>query len=63
MIRRETVLSGGEHPGTKLEILQAANGAYYLGFRAKDGSPYSRESRYFNTKKGAQSLLDCLRYE
>ena len=62
MLRRETVLSGAEHPGTKLEVLESVAG-WYLGFRAQDGSPYSRESRYFRTKRGAQSLLDCLRVD
>ena len=60
MLLKETVLSGGEHPGTKLEVLESVAG-FYVGFRDKSGAPYSRESRYFRTKKGAESLLGVLR--
>jgi len=62
MIPKETVLAGGEHPGTKLTVLQSPAG-WYVGFKDKNGMPYSRESKYFNTKKGAESLLGALRYE
>jgi len=62
MIPKETVLAGGEHPGTKLTVLLSPAG-WYVGFKDKNGMPYSRESKYFNTKKGAESLLGALRYE
>jgi hypothetical protein len=45
MLKGETVLSGGEHPGTELEIMESPAG-WYLGFRDKDGAPYSRETEY-----------------
>ena len=61
MIRGETVLSGGQHPGTPLEVLHSAGG-YYLGFLTKTGAPYSRESRYFQTKKGAEAILGAMRH-
>ena len=60
VVTGETVLTGGRHPGTKLEVLSSAHG-WYVGFRDKDGSPYSRESKYFRTKQGAAALLGALR--
>jgi hypothetical protein len=60
MIPKETVLSGAEHPGTKLEILKSSAG-WYIGFRDRQGAPYSRESRYFATKKGAEAFMSGLR--
>lgn len=61
MIKGETVLSGGEHPGTELTVIESPAG-WYVGFKDKQGMPYSRESRYFRTKKGAESLLGVLRH-
>ena len=60
MIKGATVLSGGKHPGTKLTVIESAAG-WYVGFKDKNGAPYSRESLYFRTKKGAESLLGALR--
>lgn len=60
MIKGETVLSGAKHPGTKLTVLESPHG-WYVGFKDKNGAPYSRESHYFRTKKGAASLLEVLR--
>lgn len=56
----ETVLTGGAHPGTELQVMRSAAG-YYLGFRDKDGMPYSRESTYFDNEDAAVSVLRCLR--
>ena len=60
MLRGETVLSGAEHPGTPLVVMQSPAG-WYVGFKDKQGAPYSRESRYFNTRKGAEGALSVLR--
>ena len=59
MMRKETVLSGGEHPGTELEVMGSSAG-YYLGFRGPDGHPYSRET-YYMTRKQAVELLALIR--
>ncbi len=59
-IEGETVLTGGEHPGTELEVLQSPAG-YYLGFRDKDGAPYSRETHYMKYKAQAASVLALFR--
>jgi hypothetical protein len=56
----ETVLTGAPHPGTELRVLQSAAG-YYLGFRDKDGMPYSRESTYFPDEHTAAQVLAVLR--
>ena len=61
MIPKETVLSGARHPGTELEILQAPSGAFYLGFRDTDGTPYTRESVYFGDSASAQQALGQMR--
>ena len=61
MFPSETVLSGGTHPGTTLTVLKS-NAGWYVGFKDKNGAPYSRESRYFNTQKGAISLLGAMRH-
>ena len=60
MIPGETVLSGGEHPGTQLQVLSSGAG-YYLGFTDKDGLPYSRESVYFGDRASAELVLSYLR--
>ena len=60
MYKGETVLSGGKHPGTDLKVIKSYHG-WYVGFLDSNGEPYSRESKYFNTKKGAESLLGALR--
>lgn len=59
MIPGETVLSGAKHPGTKLEVMYSPNG-YYLGFKDKDGGPYSRETDYL-TETAALLLFEILR--
>ena len=61
MINIETVLGGGKHTGTALKVMKS-NAGYYVGFADKNGAPYSRESRYFNTQKGAASLLGAMRH-
>lgn len=60
MIVKETVLAGGKHPGTTMEVLKSGAG-YYLGFCDKDGAPYSRESVYFGDAQLAKQVLSYLR--
>lgn len=60
MMKGETVLSGGQHPGTPLRVLQSPNG-WYLGFLDKDGLPYSRESIYYQSSDVALYVLNQLR--
>ncbi len=60
-LRNETVLTGAKHPGTELKVLQSRHG-WYLGYLDTNGQPYSRESKYFNTKRGAHSLMGALRH-
>lgn len=60
MFPKETVLSGAEHPGTKLEIMQS-NAGFYLGFADKDGMPYSRETNYFGDAASALLVLRVFR--
>lgn len=60
MIKGETVLTGAEHPGTKLLVLESSAG-YYLGFLDKDGAPYSRESDYFELEVSVLVMLDQIR--
>ena len=60
MIRKETVLSGAEHPGTKLQVM-SSGGNFYLGFSDEDGMPYSRESHYFADREDAEQTLNFLR--
>jgi len=55
LLKKETVLSGAEHPGTKLEAIHTNHG-YYLGFRDEDGLPYSRET-YYMPKTLAEAML------
>lgn len=57
MLPRETVCSGAEHPGTDHEIMQTSDGRYYVGFRDKDGMPYSRETVYVDDKREAVIAL------
>jgi len=59
MLKRETVLSGAKHPGTELEVIHSRAG-FYLGFRSKDGSIYTRETAYL-TRVKAYQLLDNMR--
>lgn len=59
MIKRETVLSGADHPGTEIKVLSTPAG-YYLGFLDKDGSPYSRETEYMPLEQ-AQLMLHLMR--
>lgn len=56
----ETVLTGGAHPGTELEVMVSPAG-FYLGFRDKDGMPYSRETVYFQERQWAETHLSYIR--
>ena len=60
MMQGETVLSGGEHPGTELEVMESPAG-WDLGCRDKDGMQYSRETQYLYTQHQAQIVLDIIR--
>lgn len=62
MLPKETVLSGAEHPGTELVLMnnQEYINTFYLGFRDKDGMPYSRETEYM-TREQAEMILSLLR--
>lgn len=60
MIRKETVMSGAQHPGTELKVLSSGAG-YYLGFTSKDGAPYSRETNYFGDRASAEQVLRSFR--
>jgi hypothetical protein len=62
MIPKETVLSGAEHPGTELVLMnnQEYINTFYLGYRTKDGMPYSRETEYM-TREQAEMVLSLLR--
>jgi len=60
VIPGETVLSGADHPGTDLMVHSSVNG-YYIGFRDKDGMPYSRETCYFDHREDAEVILELLR--
>ena len=59
MLKRETVMTGAPHPGTQLAVINTNAGAY-LGFRDKNGMPYSRETLYM-TKRAAEDLLQHFR--
>jgi len=59
VIPGETVLSGAKHPGTKPEVMYSPHG-YYVGFKDKDGTPYSRETDYIN-EDAATLILQLLR--
>ena len=59
MFPGETVLSGGKHPNTPLEVLESGAG-FYLGFKTPTGEPYSRETVYM-TEVVAHSLLKMIR--
>lgn len=67
-IKGETVLTGAEHPGTEIEIIprfidsadQQQCAWYYLGFRGKDGFPFSRETDYMSLSD-AMRLLSLIR--
>jgi len=59
MIPGETVLTGGQHPGTEIEVIHSAHG-FYLGFRDKNGDAYSRET-YYMSEVAAQLLLELMR--
>lgn len=51
-MKGETVLLGGPHPGTELQVMSSAAG-YYVGYPDTDGAPYSRETVYFDTHEEA----------
>lgn len=59
---RETVLSGADHPGTRLAVISGGKNGYYIGFLTKDGEPYSRESVYFKSLDEAAEVARLLRY-
>ena len=59
MFPGETVLSGGKHPNTPLEVLESGAG-FYLGFKTQSGAPYSRETVYM-TEFAAHLLLKTIR--
>jgi hypothetical protein len=59
MLPKETVLTGADHPGTQIQILNTPAG-YYLGFIDKTGHPYSRETVYMS-KKEAESVISYFR--
>ena len=59
MIPGETVLTGGNHPGTELKMMFSPNG-YYLGFRDKNGDAYSRETDYIS-ESVALLILELIR--
>ena len=57
---KETVLTGAQHPGTELQVREAAGG-YYLGFLTRDGQPYSRETDYM-TYSDARVMYEFIRH-
>jgi hypothetical protein len=57
-IQGETVATGAQAPGTKIQVLQSAAG-FYIGYLDEEGYPYSRESDYYVTAKAAQAALDA----
>ena len=60
-VPKETVLTGGQHPGTKLEVMgRSDRGGFYLGFRDLDGHAYSRETLYMS-KTAAEQMLALIR--
>ena len=60
MQKGETVVSGAPHPGTELEVLESPAG-FYLGYLAKSGEPYSRETQYFTERDQAEAVLSFFR--
>lgn len=58
MIPGETVASGAPLPyeGAELTVLQSAAG-YFVGYEDADGSPWSRESRYYRSYELADEAL------
>jgi len=62
VIPKETVLTGGKHPGTELVVMnnQEYINTFYLGFRDEDGAPYSRETHYM-TREQAEMILSLIR--
>lgn len=56
----ETILSGSEHPGTPPMVLSSPAG-YYIGFKDKDGSPWTRETLYFKTFEEANDWFRMVR--
>lgn len=59
MFRGETVLTGGQHPETDLEVMKTSAG-FYLGFRTTNGNPYSRETEYM-TERMARAIFELIR--
>ena len=58
MIQGETVHSGAPLPyvGAEPEAMSSAAG-WYVGYRDKDGGPYSRETNYLKSKEVAERVL------
>jgi len=53
----ETVETGAEIPkGSVLSVMRSAAG-YFLGYEDEDGSPYTRESGYFQSSESATVAL------
>lgn len=59
MTPKETVTTGGAHPGTALRVMQSAAG-FYIGYVDKHGLPYSRETHYMSEAK-AKSIIQFFR--
>lgn len=59
-MKGETVLTGGEHPGTMPEVMHSGAG-WYVGFRDEHGLPYSRETCYFRYRENAEMVLGFIR--
>ena len=59
MFAGETVLTGGKHPGTALEVLESPAG-FYLGFKLPSNQHYSRETEYM-TQAQAEAMLQLVR--
>ena len=66
MIQGETVMTGGKHPGTMPDVLfsgprpNVRRCGWYIGYRDKDGAPYSRETDYM-TYEQAHKMLGRIR--
>ena len=57
MFQGETVLSGAKGATTAdFEVMRSAAG-YYIGTRCKDGTPYTRETGYWQREEEAAAAL------
>jgi len=57
MFPRETVTTGAPNPGTEPDVMSTPGG-HYVGYRDKDGLPYTRETGYTNDLSIAQTWLE-----